>query len=134
MCRLHKAATSQCARPSRADHTSLPLQLRSIPALHLACEFRGCAAALRSYSAGCSSPHHNNRTIYTRAHRTSTIEGCCARDIRETDVVDLVHCYDHTMKLRKWSVSGARGSRDSKPPLDTHNVGSARTAPGARQS
>src|SRR5512132_2953480 len=40
MCRLHKAATSQCARPSRADHTSLPLQLRSIPALHLACEFR----------------------------------------------------------------------------------------------
>src|SRR5512132_2106708 len=41
MCRLHKAATSQCARPSRADHTSLPLQLRSIPALHLACEFRG---------------------------------------------------------------------------------------------
>src|SRR5512144_900559 len=40
MCRLHKAATSQCARPSRADHTSLPVQLRSIPALHLACEFR----------------------------------------------------------------------------------------------
>src|SRR5512144_1636736 len=41
MCRLHKAATSQCARPSRADHTSLPSQLRSIPALHLACEFKG---------------------------------------------------------------------------------------------
>ena len=32
---------SICARPSRADHTSLPSQLRSIPALHLACEFRG---------------------------------------------------------------------------------------------